>query len=406
MNRQTSLDAPDTVGQDFAEPVSPDLPAEGSYSAFKPPQNTDYEFHVVRFKDVQQFEEKPEVYKLLSPDFLTTIRRFPGASEDFPIFFYLSNGENVCSYLRTIPDQLTVDGQTKLWAWTSDNYTYPQFRRRGFSTRLQQAATQYLHHLGIGRGSVYSTEVTQRIFKKLGFTHVGYAKRFLLLRSAAPLLEAAVKQQTLRKIAAGVLNPFVRLAVGCVRSRNKMARGRTVCRRMTDFSDPQFQELLDTISAKRSLHFGMQPGLLRLKFEVAKKNGTASAWIISDKKTGENLAYMILLERFQDKPLAGKYRGFQLMSLVDYALVDDDAGTSAALAAHCLEIFFKSGCIVLEIVSNKKCIHKAAIWRGLLPAGKGMSFNYSVPVSWQWDAGRGQLEKWPLTGFCGDGFTF
>ena len=407
MNHQTDFNENNGMGPDFTGHASPGPTAEDTGIASKSVQNADYEFHAVTFRDARQSAgAKLSIRKLLSLDFLSAARQFPGADDDFPIFFYLSYGENVCAYLRAIPDLLTIDGRNRRWAWTGDNYTDPQFRRQGLSTRLQQAATRHLHYMGIGRGSVYSTEVTQRIFEKLGFTHVGYAKRFLLLRSLTPILEANISRRLLRRMTAGVLNPMVRFSAVCARGRNKMTLTRTVCRRMTDFSDLQFGQLLENIASRRSLHFGIQPDLLRQKFEIAKKSGTMSAWLILEKKTGESLAYMILRERFQDKPMAEKYRGFQLMSLADYALVNDDAGTVSALAGHCLEVFFQSGCDVLEIVSNKKCVHNAAVRRGLLPVGKGMSFNYSVPENWQWGAEQAQLEKWPLTGFCGDGFTF
>jgi len=392
---------------DFTGPDSPDSLTALVDISSNSVQDTDYEFHVVCFRDIKQLAgDRHPVYKLLPIDFLMTARQFPGAVDDFPIFFYLSYKGMICAYMRLIPDQITVDGQTRQWAWTGDNYTDPQFRRRGLSTRLQQTATQHLHNLGIGRGSVYSTEITQRIFNKLGFTNVGYAKRFLLLRDITPFLEARITKQPLRGIAIRVLNPLVRFAVGCARRRNKKAIDRTICQQVTDFSDPQFQHLLESVIKRRSLHFGMQSDLLQRKFEVAKKTGTMSAWLILEKKTGASLAYMILRERFQDKPLSGKYRGFHLMSLVDCAMVSEDAKTAVALVANCLEIFFHSDCSVLEIVSNIKNVHDAALRRGLLPVGKGMSFNYSVPSDWQWSADRSQLEKWPLTGFCGDGFTF
>ena len=390
---------------DFRRPASRDLMTKEYGFTSEPEQNEDYKFHVVCFRDVKRLvSEQHAVSKLLAPDFLESARQFPGADDNFPIFFYLSHGERICAYMRAIPDLLTIDGKDRQWAWTGDNYTYPQFRRRGLSTRLQQTATQYFHNLGIGRGSVNSTEITQRIFKKLRFTQMGYAKRFLMLRTVAPLLEVKISRQTLRNIVAKVLNPIIGFASWCVRSRNKISLGHTACRRITDFSDQQFQELLERIASKQSLHFGIHIDYLRRKFEVAGKNGMMSAWLISEKKTGESLAYMILKERFQNKPLAEKYHGFQLMSLVDYALVSNDTGNSTALVSHCLELFFASNCSVLEIISNKKYLHRAAVCRGLVPVGKGMSFNYSVPASWQWGTEQSQLEKWPLTSFCGDVF--
>ena len=120
---------------------------------------------------------------------------FPGAGDDFPIFFCLTDEEDrVCCYARTIPDELTVDGTTYRWAWTGDNFTEADMRGRGLSTQLQREATAYLHGMDIGRGSVLSTAVTLHIFGKLGFVLPGFAARHLLLRDAGPFVDAHVRE--------------------------------------------------------------------------------------------------------------------------------------------------------------------------------------------------------------------
>ena len=149
---------------------------------------------------------------------------------EFPLFFYLESGGQVCSYFRTIPDEITVDDDRRPWAWTGDNFTLPEFRNRGLSTQLHREATQYLHRLGIGRGSVFSTAVTLHTFRKLGFTIVGYAKRFLLMRSLAPLLKAHVANTAVRRVAEAFAKPLTGTAMAGLRLWNRaISRGRAVC---------------------------------------------------------------------------------------------------------------------------------------------------------------------------------
>jgi GNAT superfamily N-acetyltransferase len=385
-------------------PVTP-RSVEGA--ALNGSQDDEYQFCVVRFQDLQHLDSHhADVRELLSPDYLASLYKFPGADDAFPVFFYLTKGEEICCYLRTIPDQLTREGKTHRWAWSGDNYTHPQFRGRGLSTRLQRQATQYLHDKGIGRGSVYSTEVTLRTFEKLGFTMAGYAKRFLLLRTASPWLESYLSRGPTLGLLKLLVNPLIWTGALGLRLWNKTMPGGTACERLDCLSDPRLKVFLDRLAAERQLHFGMQIDQLNRKYEIAKRAGAMSAWLILDLHSGDCLAYLIIRERFQEKPLAEKYRGFRLMTLMDYAVSHADAKVAAVVVGHLIEIFFQSSCAVLEVISNNKSIHRVAARSGLLPVGKGMSFTYAVPKSWNWCLDRTELEAWPLTKFCGDSFTY
>ncbi len=219
-----------------------------------------YQMHVVCCGDLDQLERRHRcVGHLISRASVATYSGFPGACAEFPLFFYLESGGQVCSYFRTIPDEITVDDDRRPWAWTGDNFTLPEFRNRGLSTQLHREATQYLHRLGIGRGSVFSTAVTLHTFRKLGFTIVGYAKRFLLMRSLAPLLKAHVANTAVRRVAEAFAKPLTGTAMAGLRLWNRaISRGagglHAAC-----FSSPEVTQFLTRMARNAGSTLACRP---------------------------------------------------------------------------------------------------------------------------------------------------
>jgi GNAT superfamily N-acetyltransferase len=363
-------------------------------------------FHVVCCGDLPHFRTRHAAAASLAAPDMSVYKTFPGASDETPLLFYLQVDSKVCSYFRTIPDEVTVDGQTHPWVWTGDNHTYPEFRRRGLSTQLQTRATQYLHERGIGRGSVFSTDVTLHTFEGIGFTIVGYAKRFLLVRSAAPLLRAHFRRGPRRGLLQALAKPVFGAAVTGLGMWN---RALSPFATRADESSGAHEELpshLARISATRRVHFSVDAAMWRSKIDIAARNGDMLLWAVRDARSDAVIAHAVLRTRFQDEPLAEKYRDFQLMTLMDFSLADGDAKAAAGIVRHAVQYFLQSGCDVLEIISNNNLVNRAAFRRGLVPVGRGMSFAFSAPPQWKLPPEIAQLDMWPLTRFCGDAFSF
>ncbi len=150
----------------------------------------------------------------------------------------------------------------------------------------------------------------------------------------------------------------------------------------------------------------MQAEVLSKKFEAAARTGDMSLWLIQDRRSDECVAHAIVRQRLQEQPLAERYRDFRLMTLMDFSLADGDAQAASGIVGSVVQQFLQGDCDVLEIISNNRLVNRAATRRGLAPVGKGMSFAYAVPENWNWPSRLTQLENWPLTHFCGDGFSF
>jgi hypothetical protein len=366
-----------------------------------------YELRVVQLGEVDNLEARhPQIHHLLSPDLMAKYARFPGANGESPVFFYLEHEGSVCSYFRTIPDEITIDGSTRRWAWSGDNFTFPEFRNRGLSTKLHGQATAYLHEHGTGRAGVYSTDVALHVFKKLGFTLLGFAERYLLLRSASPLLDAHIPSAPVRSMLNAISKPLAGTAIAGVKIWNHLLQTGTKCSRGDESSADTLQEVLRRTADSRPIHFGMSATLLQLKLEIAKQTGDMSWWLIYDAKSNDCLAYMVVRERVQKELLAERYSGFRLMTLMDFGFVVGDARAAAAVVGHLINLFVNSDCDVLQIISNNDLVNRSAVRRGMRKVGKGMSFTYSAPKDWNLPAHCGQLRSWHLTNFCGDAFTW
>lgn len=363
------------------------------------------EFGVVRLGDRKALAgHHPEAASLLDERVLEAYARFPGGDEDFPALFYLKSGERVCGYFRCIPDELHFDGRTYRWAWTGDNFTEPEFRGRGVSTRLQAMATDWLHARDIGRGSVFSTDVTLRIFEKLGFVLAGHAPRFLLLRSARAVLAAHVAAP-LRPVASAVVAPVVAGLSKVVRTRNQRLLHGTVCSTPEAFPHRELDDLFRRVAPTDRVSFATDARLLERKLSLAGRAGVHTLHLVHHGATHTCLAYFILRERLQERPLAGRYRDFRLMTLVDFGLADDEVA-AAGIVSAAVSRFFDSTAEVLEVVSSHPLVNREARRRSLRPVGRGMSFTYAVPGAWAWPSDLARPENWPLTHFCGDGFTY
>ena len=345
------------------------------------------QFHAVRRGDLDYLEQRHSAAcDFISRECIGASEHFPNLGDDFPVFFYLESRGHVCAYLRTIPDEVASEGRTYPWAWTADNFTIPEFRGRGLSTQLQGQATHFLHQLGIGRGSVFSTDVSLHIFRKLGFKIVGYAPRHLLLRRLSPLLQAHVRRPTIRRVLATLAAPVTLTAMTGLRLWNAALRSTAVEVYESSLADAELQPLLDRLAGQRSLNFAMRRELLSKKFEVAVRTGAMSLFLMRHRQSGDLVGYAIVRQRHQKEPLAEKYRDFRLMTLMDFAIADDDRTAATALVAYVVGQFLESDCDVLEIISNNRLINQVAKRCCMLPVGKGMSFAYSAPEDWHWPA--------------------
>ncbi len=364
--------------------------------------------HVVRCGDCSALAARhPHAEAILNAASLSHFSTFPGAADDFPLLFYLLDPQDrLCAYFRVIPDQVTLESRTYRWAWTGDNYTLPEYRGRGLSTKLQGEGTRHLHELGIARGSVFSTEVTLHIFSKLGIDVAGYVPRFVAVRSAQPFLDAHASNRIFRMALSRPAQFAAWLMGRWTRARARGQRADVDCVPADTCTDSELQRLLDRTKGSYSAYFSTDLSLLRKKLAAARRMGRVDWWVLRDAASSDPFAYMVVRRRWQEKPLAEKYKGFNLMTLMDFGFEASDSRAAGAVLAYLVREFFSSDADVLEVISGNSELNHLARRCGLLAAGKGMSFSYALPGDWACSNSIPSCEHWPLTHFCGDAFAF
>lgn len=88
---------------------------------------------------IQNTYSNPEEVTPLSPLRLNSYLRNPRAEKTDPVLFELWLNQKLIAYRTVLPDLLfDVQDNPRRFAWLSGNWVDPQFRRKGFSTKLLQ----------------------------------------------------------------------------------------------------------------------------------------------------------------------------------------------------------------------------------------------------------------------------
>jgi GNAT superfamily N-acetyltransferase len=350
----------------------------------------------------------PTIGECLGSSTIELQRNNPDTTDATPCLFCLIDDQGkVVSSIKCIADTLTIDDRPCPWIWTGGLQTDPTLRGMGLATRLQRESTEWTHRQGYGRGSVFSTEITLHIYRKLGYALPGFVPRYLLLSSLRPVIEAHIASPGWRRVARLAALPLLAAV-------NPLSR--YVARRMSRSTElvelhaglhGEFERLTETIMQHRRVHFNMSAQKLHWKVHCARRQGQVSVYLLQDARDRDFLGYAILRTRQETQPLAEKYRDFSCMTLMDYAVVDESPHVYSELLGRLVELFHRSRAEVLQIISNSPSLNRLAFRCGLLRIGKGMSFAYSMKdteISPSIDLQ--QMDAWPVTHFSGDAFAF
>ena len=369
----------------------------------------EFHFYCVTFKELEAFEKKqPIVYKELSK-FWKILRTCPDINSDFPCFFYITNGnDQIVSSGRAYPDTLWAKGKKYSWAWTGDLYTDNTNRGKGLASMIFQGEQKSLHERGIAWGGVSANAINLHICKKLRFSFPGYGRRYVMLKTARPLLEAKINIKVAIRILDLLSRPVIRLifqyCFGMV--KGSVVNLKTVKVELSEEND--VHNLLPAISYQTRYHFDDNPERLfwKIKGSNAKSENNTSLYILMDGDTGEALCYFVIRLKHQIEPLAEKYNNFKRMTLMDYGLFKDDERIYSGLIKEIMSFFWKSDAEVLDIISSSPIFGSILKHRGMIKVGKGESFAFSLPEDWALDSDGANMKEWHFTNFTGDCFTF
>lgn len=365
-----------------------------------------YDFHAVLVKEIGSIERTlPGASALVGPATADHLLGNPDTRPESPCLFCLTDASGrVVSWIRAFSDRLSVKGEERQWLWTGDLTTLPEFRRRGLATRLQRESTKWALDREIGRGSVFSTDETLHIYRKLGYLLPGHAARSVLIRSVDPILKAHVSSEWGRRVARAVGRPFAGLATQLVLHRcRRWTRGSQaeLCQAV---SAPSVQAILASAERWMPVRFSLAPATLQWKIEHSVRRGAEVELLAITDTHGSPLAFAVLRSRVETTPLAERYRDFRCTTLMDFVLAEPSERAARSMVAHVCKHFLESpGGEVLQLISYHAEVTRLARRLGALRAGRGMSFACVLPRTLEPPAGASDISAWPVTHFSGDG---
>ena len=324
----------------------------------------------------------------------------PDITDDFPVYFYMVENENVIASCRYLPDILYLEGKKYRWAWGGAFLVDTNYRGKGIGKKLIRESTKVLHSMDIGRGSVFSTMVTLHILKKLGFTLPGFADRFVLFKKVYPFLKPRVRLKIIAQCCNVVYWTLFILFRPLV---SWMANIKDYKITELDFQRDT-QKVIPTPLHYLPYHFNDENDKLRYKLSSIKNT---RLFFILDHKD-RPMACLTFKIRNSEETI-GIFKGYaryRLMTLMDYGVYYFSEKTYELIVNTAINLFLQSDAEILEIISSSPKLNYYARHLGMLKLGVGMSFSFSVPSHWNLGESSKDPANWPLTHFCGDAYTF
>lgn len=360
------------------------------------------EFKVVTYEQLSDLDSShPQFAPVVSADTRRFYSSCPDISPDFPLFCYLIKDAIVVSQIGLIPDLMTdMQGRLHRWAWSGGLVTKPEFRGSGLATHLIRKLLDLLKEKQILRGSAYSAHETLHIYKKLSGSVIGYAQRYLLLRTIRPVLRRYIG------------NGFLLLFLDFLYRSSYLSLVMLVLKFRSKYGNCQVQKVIDRASLNAGdlnlLHenmFSFNSSIEKLFWKLSRAKNDPEMYLVRDFND-RSIGYFIVRKKYFSFDKNERYSDYSLMTLMDYGCcIDDRKKSFEIIFEKVIFMFLESGADVLEIVSSSddmlSCAKKSLFIRG----GRGMSFTFSDPGSFD-----GQdifdLKRWHLTSFCGDAFTY
>ena len=361
-------------------------------------------FHAVALDRIGQVPEM--VRALVGPALAAELKANPDSAPQSPGLFCLSREDRPVSWIRVWADHLTIDGRTIPWLWTGDLHTVHELRGQGLATHLQRESTRWAAEHGFGRGSVFSTDETLHIYRKLGYLQPGFASRTVLLRSPRPVLAAHLPRRV-ATIASTGLRPLAAGAMRAVAARcRRWAKGSTAERR-GDADGPGIAAVIAAAERTMPVRFNISAPKLQWKIDCASPKGGPCVITVVTDDAGEPVGLAVTRTRLETRPLAGRYRDFQCTTLLDFLLARRTERAIQALLGHVVGDFLARGeGEIFQAIAYDPLVRQCSRRLGFLPAGRGMSFSCQLPPDVVAPAGAATIASWPVTHFSGDGPFF
>lgn len=364
-------------------------------------------FHAVEYGSRHDLaDSQPAISAFLGKGFFDAHEKNPDTTDSTPCFFCLLTAEgDVVSWIHAFADTLTIRGTPHPWIWTGGLQTVPQWRGKGLATRLQHAGTEYVLSRGIGRGSVFSTDTTLKIYGRLGYQQPGFVQRYLMLRSPWPVIRGHLTKHWAQTLVNALATPAWRLGNGALRAVNHLRSRHADFVEVDSADSVALRTVLERIGEKRELHFTQS--IEKLSWKVsrsARTGGQTRLYLLQPRVGGPPIGYAVARLRLEQKPLAERYSNFRMLALMDYGLLLETEDVYSAMLSNLCELAVGYDAEVLEVISHAPEVRRLS-WRfGLVPIGRGMSFSFLLPPVWDLHGVNiNDLSTWGVTHYSGDG---
>jgi ribosomal protein S18 acetylase RimI-like enzyme len=366
------------------------------------------EVEIMTVSDIAK--NRHEALSLLGDQGINLILECPEVESEFPRVFYLreNDGQIICS-LKFLPDKLVADDGTEFkWAWAEDLFTHPQHRGRGLATIVTRRSAEILNQKGIAWGGVLSTDSAVRIYRRLNFYNPGYAKRYLMVKTVEPLLNAYINRKSIVRWIGNIFNPIISKVYYKFLKWNRISGIVKTFQELSLSDIKKNENYFPPIKYDCQCHFkdSNERIFWKVNWANSRQGHNCRIYLFGGCDASIALGYMVVRKRVQMEPMAGRFRDFRLMTLMDFGFFKLEENAYLMLLHSILKLFWQGDADVLEVITNNIRLQNLARHLGLIRIGKGMSFTYSVPRDWNWPNNYNNIRSMHLTHFCGDGFTF
>jgi GNAT superfamily N-acetyltransferase len=329
------------------------------------------------------------------------LEKNPHITGDFPVLCYMLDGENIASHFSSFPDRVYYQEQEYKWAWCGNLFTNPEYRGKGVASALVKEQVNLFHTKNLAWGGVFSTPEALRIYERLKFSVLGYAPRYLMVKKISPLLIHHLQNSIAIGAAERTYGALLYLARKVLHDDKAFSRKFNLV--VDKIESANSMHSLSDIKYPERYHFDDSEAMTTWKMEARKID---QLYVARSNDTRKKSFYVLARCReIKKKALLGRYKGFKLMTMMDYGRFDLDPAISDAIVSSVISLFFSSNADACEIITSDENMCRAARRRGMMRVGMGMSFAYSLPSDWDFGLHE-DTRQWHLTHYRGDAFGF
>jgi hypothetical protein len=143
----------------------------------------------------------------------------------------------------------------------------------------------------------------------------------------------------------------------------------------------------------------------KIKWKFGKCKGCVLYYVV-DKATQKPLLYLILKDRHIKHSFSGRYKGFKIMTLMDFGILSLEEKNFDILLSIVSHFFWESNAEILEIVTSSPILVHKARHRGYIRVGRGVDFWFKSPPQLNLTPDCTEIRNWHITHFACDGFSF